>query len=384
MASFYKEKTGLWTCAYQKPGEKGEMKRAVKRGFPREKDAVAWFNGIASDLQSGAFTDPGKLTVAQWLRSFLSAYCGHLQPSTKRGYENSIEKHLIPRIGAYRLRDLQPVMVQSCYNDIAKSARKLGGDKTKVYAPSFVHQVHICLHRALEMAVRDGLLNKNPTRYAELPSAPPPSREYCTPDQVRAVLAGIAGGEAAMPVMLCASLGLRRGEALGLRWQDVDMDACTAVIQQQVVISDRELVCKSLKNTSSYRTVPVPAALVDALKAHKKAQAAVRLSSGKMYKDQGFICADETGTPLRPDSVSRAAKTVISRVAPGLSLHDLRHTYATLLRQSDVPIEVISGLLGHASVSTTFQFYVGDDSQAKKLAADKINNVIDLGKSATK
>lgn len=376
MASFYRENNGKWTCSYHAPGEDGKMKRASKRGFAREKDARIWYNTIAANIDAGIYTDAGKLTVAQWLDRFLSAYCAHLEPSTQRGYKNSVEKHLVPRIGAYKLRDLQPVMVQQCINDLAKSSRPLSEGKTKPYAASFVKQVHLCLHAALDYAVRDGLIARNPAQYTDLPKAQAPKREYCTPEQVRAVLSDLADSPYLLPIMLCISAGLRRGEALGLRWSDIDLDARTATIDRQVVISDRDIVCKSLKTECSARTVPLPETLIPTLKEHKKKQTAQKLTAGLLYKDQGFVCADEAGSPMRPDIVSRAAKIAIDRAAAGLTLHDLRHTYATLLRQSGVPIEVISSLLGHADVSTTYSFYVGEDDTAKKKAAAKINTVL--------
>jgi len=381
MASFYREKNKKWTCAYRVPGEDGKMKRAAKRGFAREKDARAWYNTVAGIIDAGLYVDSGKITVAMWLRRYLAVYCAHLSASTQRGYKNSIEKHLIPRLGAHKLRDLQPVMVQQCVNDIASASRPLSGKKTKPYAPSFAKQVHLCLHSAMDYAVRDGLVSRNPAQFTELPKVPAPTREYCTQEQARDVLDGLADSQFLIPVTLCIATGLRRGEALGLQWGDIDFDACTAFIRRQVIISDREVVCKSLKTEKSTRVVPLPETLIPLLKEHKKQQAVQRLAFGKLYRDQGFVCADETGSPMRPDSVSRAAKTVIDRVAPGLSLHDLRHTYATLLRQSGVAIEVISSLLGHSNVSTTYAFYVGDDEAAKQKAANEIGTLLQFDKA---
>ncbi len=377
MPSFYKERDS-WVCAYTVQGVDGKHVRKKKRGFALERDAKRWYNKIAGGLDDGTFAKTERITVAQWLRRWHEVYCAALAPSTRRAYEISIEKHLIPRLGVkLKLSEVRPDIVQALCNDLCAARRTLKCDSSpRAYSPGQVRQVMMCLSAALNRAAFDGLITRNPCKRVKLPELPRPERAYCTAEQIKAVLLALAGTPYYMPALLCTMLGLRRGEALGLRWNAVDLKEKTVRIAEQVISQKGGVAQRDLKTKASARTLFLPDALVEALKQQRKAQKVAKVKHGEHYRDEGFVCSTRMGGVQHPDDISRGISKAMNTIAPGRTLHDLRHSYATLLRQSGIAIEVISALLGHTNVSTTYAYYVGDDEKARKQAADQIQTII--------
>ncbi len=376
MPSFYKER-GTWVCSFTVQQPDGSAKRQKKRGFDRERDAKRWYDSIAGSLIDGAYASTEKMTVGQWLTRWHEVYCAALAPATREGYRVSIDKHLVPNLGKIKLTQLRPDTVQAVFNKLSETKRQLKCDETpRSYSAGHLRQIFACLSTAMNRAVFDGLIPRNPCKRVRIPEAQKPTRAYCTAEQLRAVLKSAKDTNYYMPVMLCMMLGLRRGEALGVKWSAIDFDAKKISITSQVVCS-KDGACESkLKTGASARTLDIPDALSEALRQHRRNQLLIKLRCGDLYIDEDFVCAGRLGGVLHPDNVSRGVSTIMAGIAPDQTLHDLRHSYATLLRQSGVAIEVISSLLGHADVSTTYSFYVGEDEAAKKSAAQRIDSII--------
>lgn len=385
MPSIYKEKNGKWTCAFYVPikGElnargKQKQKRAVERGFTKKTDAEAWYRDNHEPIASGVYLDVQKLTVAQWMRRWHEVYCAQLAPATKRSYSNSIDKHIVPHIGGLLLRDLRPDIIQAFVNALSSAKRTLkSAQEERPYAPGMIRQVFACLDAALRRAVDDDLLAKNPCRRTTLPEMPRPERAYCTAEQLQSLLERLRGTDYYAPVLFCVTLGMRRGEALGLTWGSVDFEAGTLKVCAQLLCGrGGPRLAGILKTSSSYREHEIPSALVDLLRSLKRKQAENKLAAGPAYQNDGFVFADILGRPLNPDSVSRAVGKALDGIATGLSMHDLRHSCATLMRESGVRIEVVSAILGHSDVQTTQKYYVGDQKSAQREAIEAIAKIL--------
>jgi integrase len=363
MASYFKDKSrgGKWTCQYKIPGQKVP---GVKRGFDRKKDAEEWFHNSGHSIEAGTIKRAEKLTVSEWMKTWNDTYCAGLQPNTRWAHEIAIDKHITPLIGSVLLAALRPDHVQQMVNALG----------TK-YKPQTVRNTYSYLSSAMRRAVYDRLISQSPCAYITLPQAPAKKPNYCSPEQVQAVIKEMANSIYYMPILFCAMLGLRRGEALGIKWDDISGDRVH--IHKQVTTQKGEAVYKDLKNTHSERILSMPKALQEALSIHRIKQKEQKLMAGGTYNDEGFVCAGIGGGFLSPDCMSAMAKRFLSRIgaAPGTHLHDLRHTYATLLYQEGYTIDVVADLLGHSGVVTAMKYYVGENEEKKEKAAEKINEL---------
>ncbi|MSO38136.1 MAG: site-specific integrase, partial [Acidimicrobiia bacterium] len=158
--------------------------------------------------------------------------------------------------------------------------------------------------------------------------------------------------------LLLATSGCRRGEALGLTWEDVNFDARRITIRRSLSYAGRVAVLEEPKTARSRRSVAIPAKTVTALKAHRSRQAETRLAVGPDYDPRGFVFAKPDGTPLTPATATRRFKRLASTLnLPELSIHGLRHSYATIALESGVPAKVTQEQLGHSSIATTLDLY---------------------------
>jgi integrase len=218
--------------------------------------------------------------------------------------------------------------------------------------------------------VAEGKLARNvaqaPTVRRRLPRHAKPEMRTWSAPELASFLDQLRGDPLHAPILLAATTGMRRGEVLGLRWRDTDLDAGRVAVRQTLaavrdVDGDRGrhvLVFGEPKTAKSRRTVPLPAQTVAVLRAHRKAQAAERLLAGADYGDQDLVFAEPDGAPIHPDKFRKRFEVRIGRSGlPPIRFHDLRHTYATLALRAGVHPKVVAEVLGHANISITLDTY---------------------------
>lgn len=241
--------------------------------------------------------------------------------------------------------------------------------------------VHTLIRQVLADAVKWNRLARNPADSADPPSASAAkSREMQTwdRDQVRAFLARVGDDRLYAAWRLAATTGLRRGELLGLRWRDVDLDAARCSIVQTVVDGSGKPEISKPKTERGRRSVALDAETVAALRAHRKAQAAERLALGPAYQDNGLVFCREDGAPIWPRTFSRAfERHGEAAELPVIRLHDLRHTHATLALAAGIHPKVVSERLGHSSVGITLDLYSHAVPAMQEDAAAKVAALIE-------
>jgi integrase len=217
------------------------------------------------------------------------------------------------------------------------------------------------LHRALKQALRWGLVPRNASESVDLPRLGKEEVEVLLPYEVRAFLDAAREDRLEALYVVAVTVGLRRGELLGLRWTDLELDGEPKLrvgrqLQRMRDGSGRRFVAPK---GGKGRTIRLPARTVEALKAHRARQAEVRLKVGSLYQDGGLVFASEIGTPLEPSNMDRRSfKPLLKKAGlPDIRFHDLRHTCATLLLGKDVNPKIVSEMLGHSSVSVTLDIY---------------------------
>ena len=234
---------------------------------------------------------------------------------------------------------------------------------------STVRQVYTVLRAILDDARLDNLVADNAALRVRRPRVARTEARHLSPDEVAAVLANAEGLRYRNVLVLIAATGLRRGEALALRWEHVDFTDGSVRVSDTVSRIDGELVVSEAKTDRSRRTVPLPPAIVSMLRAHRATQAGERLHAGRRWTDSGLVFATEFGTPVEPRNILRTIQTASARAGiEGVGVHTLRHSAATAWLDAGVHIKAVADLLGHSSISITGDIY-GHTSDATTRAA---------------
>lgn len=356
------------------PDGKRRQKWVTVKGSKR--DAERALAEMIAQVERGEWADPGKLTVADFLRQWLAAHGPNLSPATKRRYEVAVEMHIIPRLGAVRLAKLTPAHVQQFLTYDIQQGRRDRKGKPGLHPATALYHFRV-LHRALAQAVKWGLLARNPCDGAEPPR--PPRQEFAALDaeQARAVLDAVRGTNAYMPALLSLATGMRLGEVLALRWEDVDLEAGLISVRRSLYSPAKgQYVFKEPKSASSRRAIEIGPDLAAALRRHRAEQARARLAAGERWQDWGLVCCREDGSPLLPQSVSSRFADLVRRAGIKVRFHDLRHAHATLLAQRGLHPKLLSARLGHSGVGITLDLYAHAMPGMQREAASWLESVL--------
>ena len=286
-------------------------------------------------------------------------------------------EHIIPRLGGLQLQKLNAAAINALYAHLGEHGRVHGGGPLSA---SSVRRVHAVLHRACHDAVRWGRLTVNPVAAADPPKA---SAEHSdrlpvwTAEQLSAFLAHVADDRLFALWRLLAMTGMRRGEALGLAWEDLDMEGGRLTIRRAWVPVNGVAQMSEPKTKRGRRTIALDPVTQEALKAHAARQADEQQHWDETHGDAGFVFTHTDGSPLHPWAVSKAFRD-LSKAAmlPPIPLHGLRHSYATLALASGVNPRIVSARLGHATVALTLDVYSHVLPQADREAAERIAELL--------
>jgi integrase len=325
-------------------------------------------------VESQTFTPPTKITVKQFLLSeWLPTAKGSLRPTTYASYAMLTREHIIPSLGFVQVQKLTPGAINALYAHLSEHGRVHGGGPLSA---SSVRRVHAVLHKACHDAVRWGRLSVNPVDGADPPKQSAEHHDRLpvwTAEQLAAFLAAVADDRLYALWRLLAMTGMRRGEALGLGWEDLDMESGSVTIRRAWIPVEGVVQFSEPKSRSSRRTIALDPATLEVLKTHAARQADEQTGwqEGAAAADLVFTRPD--GRPLVPWTVSKAFRDHgRAALLPRIPLHGLRHTYATLALASGVNPRIVSARLGHATVALTLDVYSHVLPQADREAAEKI------------
>lgn len=292
-----------------------------------------------------------------------------LAPSTVESYTRNIRHHIVPALGGTQLQALTGASLNMLYADLLESGRKRGTQSPGL-KPRTVRYIHTILHKALDDAVRWQHITLNPADQATPPSAKSakaPEMKTWTAQELATFLQRTKDDRYGWPWMFLATSGCRRGEMLGLRWADLDLDHSSASIRQQVIplpkasgVGTEARIVPGTKGGDA-RVVELDAATVAMLRAWKKVQNQERLLLGAGFEDNGLVFPRSDGRPHHPEAFSKTFDRRLRQAEfadlPTIRLHDLRHTWATLALEAGVDVAVVSKRLGHSSPMVTWGTY---------------------------
>lgn len=356
---------------------------------------------LKAKTQAGIRVAGSIQSVSDFMTYWLHEVVGErVRPSTMRTYEWLSRCYVVPMIGGQRLSKVQPPSLRSflnrakttcqCCAQGKDAARVASGQPARCCArrprvcceqmPSdgTIRHLHRMIRAALQDAVVDGLIAENPARNLRLSHKYRPRFTPLTGAEAMQLLQTARNDRLYALYAVALSLGLRRGEALGLRWQDVDLVDGVLFVRQSLQRLGGKLVVGPVKSDDSERVVGLPEPCIAALRQHRIAQNAERTLKGEDWQETGFVFTTGIGTPIEPRNVNRHFVGLLDRAGlRRIRFHNLRHSCATLLYEQGVEIDKIQDILGHSSSTITKLIYVEVTKQSQRTTADKLNYLFD-------
>lgn len=316
--------------------------------------AAAKLRKLDEDIRKGQLPAGRIPTVTEWTTYWLEHIVTERnRPNTVRTYRTYVEQYIVPELGRHRLDRLTPEHIAAAWRSL----------RTQGLSQNTVHNVHAALSRSLKVAQQRGKVTQNVATLLDAPKRVKVEPTILGEAEARAVLAAAKDRRNGARWSVAFALGLRQGEALGLRWSDVDLEQGTITVRHSLGrVKGKGLQLGPTKGGKE-RTIVLPPPLLADLKAHRKEQAAERLTAGSQWHDLDYLFPWPDGKPIDPrEDRDHWKALLVDADAPDVRGHSARHTAATMLLAKGVQIEVVKEILGHSSITVTeiYQHRVDD------------------------
>lgn len=365
--SISKSKNGTWYFIVDIPAAGDRRRQVRRRGFPTRRAAQAALNEVLASLQTGTFVKRDRVTLADYLADWTADLpASGRATATVSSYRHNLRLHVIPYVGGLRLQDVSATDLDRLYRRLRNEGRRKGKG---LLSNRTVRYVHTVLAAALKDAVNKGLLVRNPAEGASPPSAKsarPSEMAWWRANELRAFLEFVKDHDLATLFRLAGSTGMRRGEIVGLLWNDIDLDAERINVRRQTTSTDYVVRSGKPKSERGVRLITLDPGTVQMLSA--------------LYSNrQGHVFVDAGGHPHHPESVSRIFTRLVRKAGlPPIRFHDLRHSHVVHLIERGVDPLTISRRLGHASVAFTLDRYGHLFDRAGETAAQAIGDLLGM------
>lgn len=348
----------------------GKRRQQSKSGFSTKQEAEKALAQVLHELDGGTHTKPTKEKIGRFfLEVWLPHKKQHICPGTYKYYYWYITGYIVPRLGNIGLDKLTPQHLISLYDDLKYGERKL--------APQTIKHLHKILSDGMETACKWGLIRNNTVKLVKPPSVPRGEMKVWTEEQLICFLEQVKSTRYYVYFLLAATTGMRRGEVLGLRWEDIDFDTAKLTVRRSLSRGYKGHTIQELKTAAGIRTVTLPQQTVAALRKHKLHQAKEKLAAGAGYEDAGFVAMTTFGTLMKPQQLEEAwYKALKQSELPKIRFHDLRHGHASLLLKAGIHIKIISERLGHSNITITLNTYSHLLPGMQQEAAEKMDELL--------
>jgi integrase len=350
--------TWTWQFMVPDPRREGGRRTVSKGGYRLRREAEAALAEALAGFDDQAHVEPTKLTLAQYVEGQWLASLRGLKPATVRCYADQMAYYVLPHLGHVRLRDLTAGDVTRLYAELRENGRRKGPGGL---SESSLTKAHVALSKCLGDAVDEGLLARSPM--VRLPKRVRPSQQrreemqVWSAEEMRRFLDHAEDDRLYGLFRLVLATGLRRSEAAGLRWEDVDLDAGRLSVRRGRV-SVGYAVEEGTPKANRARTIGLGPETVAAVRNHRRRQLEERMAWGEAWVDSGLVFTREDGTPLHPQTLRWHLRRLAREAGvPVIRFHDLRHCAATHALAGGVPVKVVSEMLGHASTGITEDVY---------------------------
>lgn len=358
---------GRWVAQYTVVGADGSIRRPVIYAKTRAEAARKLRAALAERDSRGPAPAPARETVAEYLTAWHEGRAPQIRTRTWAREGEHIRLHLVPTLGRSSLQRLRPEDVQRAYAQLL--ARGL--------APATVRRAHNVLHAALAQAVRWRRLHENVAALVDAPRIPHHEMTALAPAQARELLEAVHGDRYEALIITALTTGMRQGELLALRWEDVDLDAGWLRVVGSLGRTNAGMLVQEPKTARSRRRVELTVLGVDALRAHKRRQLEERLVNAHVWQDRGLVFSNTQGGYLSTSKVTARFHRLLEAASlPRIRFHDLRHTAATLMLARGVHPKVAGDMLGHSTIAVTMDLYSHVSPTMQREAVDALDTLL--------
>jgi len=364
--SIHKRSSGIWRAQVSIDGER------LSYNGKSLKDCQDWIRKIQNQIETGLTYNSANTSLEEFVEDCILSLETNLKTTTIIQYRQLARDYIFPALGKIKLIELRPDQIQALYNKLVRSGRSF----------RTVQLTHAVLRRCLNNAVKLGILGRNPTAATTPPKPKPKEMSFYDQEQVNHLLIAVSIKQPRNLALfqLAISTGLRLGELLGLKWQDLDDKRRTLRIQRQLrQVPHEGLRLEIPKTKTSIRTISIGQSMLKVLHDHRKDQFARMNGSSEDWKEHDLIFSKKDGSPIPPRRTQKYFKrAIVDAGLPVIRFHDLRHTAASLMLNQGIPVLVVSKRLGHAKPSITLDIYGHLISVYQEEAASLMDEIITL------
>lgn len=354
------------SCGYNLDGKPAKHTKTV---HCTKKEAEVELAKFVTKVQSGMVADGKSMTFAEfteiWKRDYGSK---ELAPTTYARYLGILNTRILPYFSKFKLDKIKPTDIMKFYDMLENDTqiRRLKNNKgerlTKPLSKKTILEHHRLLRAMLHKAVYWQLIVNNPAERVQPPKTRKPKRKYYDDEQCKILLENLETQEIKYKVAIIITIftGVRLGELMGLEWSDIDFrNGIISINKASQYLSEKGVYTKEPKTSSSYRNVSIPDSVIEMLEEYKIWYDNQKELCGEFWNNSDRLFVQDDGKPMHPDTVSKWFGKFIRKIGlPVINFHGIRHTNATLLISQNVDVAVVTARLGHAQISTTFNFYV--------------------------
>ncbi|MER2079825.1 tyrosine-type recombinase/integrase [Psychrobacillus psychrotolerans] len=376
MKGSVRKKGKSWYYSFEGAKINGKRTRHERFGGYTKSEALDSLRKALNEFdQSGKTFDFSDMSVHDYFNYWYEQYVmKNLKYNTQENYRMIIDNHILPYIGIYKLKSIDPASIQ----------KLIDSEFEKGFSKRTLEITRSVLSGAFKKAVYPyKLIKESPVKYIEMPFYD--QRNKKTKDALKVItledfdklLAFYPEGHPFhVPMMIAFQTGMRRGEVCGLTWNDVDFDEGTLTIEKTMIMEKTDYFIGTPKTQSSYRTIGIGDSLLKLLRTHRKEQMKNKLFYGRHYEDTNFVCTKENGSPITPNVVKWHCNLAKRETGVDFSFHSFRHTHATLLLENGAKDKAIQERLGHSRIATTMDTYSHLTVKTKKETVDIFENLM--------
>ena len=364
-------------------GYKDDGKRIVYKKTIEAKNQTEAEKELAlfiAEIETGQALSAKKMRFRDYADFWIKNYAiPNLSPKTYERYKSMLKSRILPYFGNIYIDKIGPMQLMYLYQELRESTYIRKGLTCKLSSKTVLEH-HRLLHSMLQQAVYWQMIPYNPASRVRPPKSKKPNISFYDDVQTIALIKALEGQELKFRVIILLTIfsGLRRGEVLGLEWQDIDLKNFTLTVRQaSQYVSSIGIYTKDPKTETSNRTISIPESIIKLLKEYKRKQLEQKLLIGDKWIDTNRLFIQWNGKPMHPDTVSKWFRNFLEvKNLPYITFHGLRHTHATLLIAQGLDVRTVSNRLGHAQTSTTLNIYAHSFAKMDREASDKLDNLL--------
>lgn len=366
-------KDGTWEARFTLGRDPGTGKQIQKSIYGKtQKEVRQRLQQTTTAIDEGVYVAPSKLSVEQWLNTWLEDFCVDVKPRTLDKYRSTVKVRLVPYLGRIKLCDLSTHHIQHVYNSFLR-----GADGFRQLSTKSIRDTHGTLHRALQQAVELDYIKINPSDRCKLPRIEKTDIRPMESQQIGAFLREIKGNRYERLFTVDLFTGLRMGEILALSWDCIDFEKGTLRVYRQLHQVKGQYFYGTLKNDKP-RSLTVAPSVLEVLKEQRAQQRLWKMAAGAVWENgEDLVFTDEIGRHLSPNSVRTALHRITERIGvEGFRFHDLRHSYAVASLQAGDDLKTLQSNLGHHTAAFTMEVYGHCTEEMQQASASRMERFI--------